>query len=61
MLNILAIGYAGNREAEREGGREGEELRTLNIYNTLALLVISLMRSGVCVRMRGAEGDLEQV
>ena len=32
-----------------EGGREGEELRMLNIYDTLDLLVISLMRSGVYV------------
>ena len=30
-------------------GREGEELRMLNISDTFDLLVISLMRSGVYV------------
>ena len=45
------------------GGREGEELRMLNIYDTLAGLTSYLFDEirCICVRMRGAEGDLEQV
>ena len=50
MSNVEYTSHWRERNIEgRQRGREGEELRMLNISDTLDLLVISLMRSGVYV------------